>query len=158
MPLCYSTHLPAITGVYYASHESLQNLKMLEWEITRLRNLRKVTTSQTGLSVPKRTVPYIGPLIRFGSRSILSSANRTYPLTTMQTVTCRQVTNKMVRTMICPPILKIWGGRGVTKFIRCIRPWSHADYCVEERKTSGFYYVISTTKNSRQFPDSDIQS
>jgi hypothetical protein len=45
MPLCYSTHLPAITGVYYASHESLQNLKMLEWEITRLRNLRKVTTS-----------------------------------------------------------------------------------------------------------------
>jgi hypothetical protein len=70
-------------------------------------------------------------------------------LTTMQTVTCRQVTNKMVRTMICPPILKIWGGRGVTKFIRCIRPWSHADYCVEERKTSGFYYVISTTKNSR---------
>src|SRR5438034_7319431 len=35
---------------------------------------------QSGLSVPNRTVPYIPPLIRFGSRSILPSASRTYPL------------------------------------------------------------------------------
>ena len=37
-------------------------------------------SNQSGLTVPNRTVPYIPPLIRFGSRSILSNASRTYPL------------------------------------------------------------------------------
>ena len=73
-----SIHIPAPIQVIFILIGFLVQFAFVAIQI--VTPFTDVLWFRSGLTVPNRTVSYIPPSIRSGSRSILSSASRTYPL------------------------------------------------------------------------------